>query len=208
MIELDLDRALASTEQAHAGAQTAVASLTYQGLPLFADPEQQAQLMERALAPLQQAVERCATLAEQAEAEAKKLDTVANADIWVGMSTADLQRAVSLRPLIAKFISDATGVELAQRLAWVAAHGAHVEKTLYFDLASQRRDVIGQTLSALNQLVDPKQAEAAEKAAAQAAALRQKAANVRFQSAQLLSELDGSQAAALKARRAEYAGYF
>jgi hypothetical protein len=200
---IDFEKALADVRRKQSAAQRAVSELFRDGKPMFA-PEVHAEQMTRALAPLQQAVAAVEQMAQDTEAEAKKLETLASRDPLAGLSTDDLQRAAALAPFIKEEVEGMNAYALAQRLQAVADHEDVVSKHLYLRYASQRTDALentGRPLAAIRTtLTDPKTAQAAQ----QANELRQQASKAVFDARQMLGETDGSAQAALERRRAEY----
>lgn len=201
---LDFERALTDVQRKHANAQRAKAELYRDGKPMFA-PEVHAENMVRVLAPLRQSVADVEGLAQQAEAEAKKLETLASRDPLTSLSTADLERAAALAPFVKEEVEGMNPAALALRLQAVIDHGDAVTKHLYLRYAGGRTDAmehIAQPLASIRaSLTDPKTAQAA----AQAAELRTKASKALFDVRQMLGEVDGSTEAALQRRAQEYA---
>lgn len=201
---LDFERAMADVQRKATTARRGVAELHRDGKPMFA-PEVHAEHMARLLAPLRQAVGDIEQLAQQAEAEAKKLGTLGSRDPLTSLSTADLERAAALAPFIKEEVEGMNSFALAQRLQAVIDHGDAVTKHLYLRYGGQRTDAMEQTGAALASirasLTDPKTAQATQ----QAAELRTQASKALFDARQILGEVDGSQQAALERRRQEYA---
>jgi len=201
---IDLDRTMSDVAREAEAAQRAVAELYRDGKPMFA-PEIHTENMARALAPLQQAVAAVEQMAKDAEAEAKRLETLSSRDPLTSLSTEDLQRAAALAPFVKEEVEGMNPFALAKRLQAVADHEDVATKHLYLRYGSQRQDALestGRPLAAIRlSLADPKTAQAAQ----QAAELRQKASKAQFDARQMLGEVDGSAQAALERRAQEYA---
>lgn len=199
----DFDNYLKDVQRKAEAAQRAKAELYRDGKPMFA-PEVHAEQMTRVLAPLQQAVAAVEQMAQDTEAEAKKLETLASRDPLASLSTDDLQRAAALAPLIKEEVEGMNAYALALRLRAVADHGDTASKHLYLRYASQRTDALEHTAAPLaslrTTLTDPKTAQATQ----QAAELRQKTAQAVYDARKLLGETDGSAQAAFERKRAEY----
>ena len=200
----DFDRTMTDVQRKAAAAQRSKAELYRDGRPMFTEQVHGEQLT-RVLAPLQQAVAAVEQMAKDAEAEAKKLETLASRDPLTSLSTDELQRAAALAPFVKEEVEGMNAYALAQRLRAVVDHEDVATKHLYLRYASQRTDALESTaepLAALRlALIDPKTAQAAQAATE----LRQKASKAVFDARQLLGETDGSTAAALERRMQEYA---
>lgn len=192
------------------------------GTPKFSLAEL-AEQQQAVLLPLRQAVNEALAEAEQAEAEALRLESMRNADPLAALPAADLAQAAALRPFIQDFCEADPLPDLAHRLVAVVAHGSVAEKVLYARYAARRHDAtierlqagkvrldagegealraIAQSSAALRSAITPKAAVAA---LSQAATLRHRAGELRTYARDALSKADGSD----ERHRAEIADHY
>jgi hypothetical protein len=183
----------------------------------FYGEREHAERVQAALQPLQQAVSEARTKADQAHTTARMLALGSNADPFLSLSNDELQRAAALLPLVQFEVAGMGVKELTARLYAVAEGKDKVAKLIYARVAGPRIDKVSQDaltmqeselMRDLRSLMAQLETTAAEpqvaKMTEEAMKLRKTANELLVFVNDVLGEADGSKAAYIERKRAEY----
>lgn len=185
---------------------------TFEGRQYYPDDTHNRKMAE-VLAPLRANVQEAYTMADQATAEAERLESLHYNDPLATVCNGTLQRMALLAPFVKEELAEMHNTALAQRLRGVLVGGDEALKRLYLRYAPINREAFGwqPVVDLRDRLAESLAGPEAKTQAVEkeyAAELRRQAIDLRMVASNTLAEVDGSKVAADERRRREVAGYF